>query len=111
VDVKMVKIMVLSDYDIAYDLRGKVVPEDDGHAGTIETSRVMAIRPDLHKMRGKKSENRIPYFRVFRNPDKYWANATNGDPTKASALLGRKVNDYIVKELVEHIKIMLKAPE
>ena len=41
------KVMVLSDYDIAYDLAGKEFPASDGHAGQIETSRMLAIRPDL----------------------------------------------------------------
>jgi creatinine amidohydrolase len=43
------RIMVCSDYDFAFDLRGKDFDERDSHAGTIETSRVMAIRSDLIK--------------------------------------------------------------
>ena len=42
------KTMVLSDYDIAYRLKDEFeLPPKDGHGGMIETSRVMAIRPDL----------------------------------------------------------------
>jgi creatinine amidohydrolase len=110
VDVHDVKLMVLSDYDIAYELRGREVPGDDGHAGTIETSRVMAIKPSLVKNRGRKGAVHIPKFRVLRNPEKYWENATDGDPRKASASLGRRVNDYIVLKLAAYIREMLAQP-
>ena len=57
-----VKTMVLSDYDIAYRLKGDMeIPKNDGHGGMIETSRVMAIRPDLVG----KGEDFIPEFPSF----------------------------------------------
>ena len=56
--------MVCSDYDFAYELKGKYFSDKDGHAGTIETSRVMAIRPDLVKKKGKKSYPKFPRFEI-----------------------------------------------
>ena len=42
-----VRIMVLSDFDFAEELTPKYASAGDGHAGTLETSRVMAIKPEL----------------------------------------------------------------
>ena len=40
------RIVVLCDYDFVYELRGKESPPNDGHAGLLETSRMMAIAPE-----------------------------------------------------------------
>ena len=56
--------MVCCDYDFAYELRGSYFSEEDGHAGTIETSRIMSIRPDLVKGKGVKSFPKFPRFEI-----------------------------------------------
>jgi creatinine amidohydrolase len=98
------KLMVLSDYDIAYELKGKEFDARDGHAGTIETSRVMAIKPKLVKKRGVRNYNRSPRFMVVPDPEKYFPSGVMGDPTKASPAQGRRINEYIIKGLTELIK-------
>jgi creatinine amidohydrolase len=98
------KLMVLSDYDIAYELKGKEFDERDGHAGTIETSRVMAIKPKLVKKRGVRNYNRSPRYMVVPDPERYFPCGVMGDPTKASPAQGRRINEYIVKGLTELIK-------
>ena len=45
--------MVLSDYEYAKELTPEYASEKDGQAGTIETSRVMAIKPELVKETGR----------------------------------------------------------
>ncbi|MCI4361173.1 MAG: creatininase family protein, partial [Thermoplasmata archaeon] len=40
------RAVVLSDYDFVYELRGELAPATDGHAGLLETSRVLALAPD-----------------------------------------------------------------
>ena len=44
--VPALRVAVLSDYDFVYELRGKLAPATDGHAGLLETSRVLAMRPE-----------------------------------------------------------------
>ncbi len=100
------KIMVLSDYDIAYTIKDDAIPEDDGHAGMMETSRVLAITPELVKGKGKKFIPKFPKYRVMRDSEKYFPGGVMGDPTKASAAKGREWNDYIVKELAKLVKEM-----
>jgi len=118
------RIMVCSDYDFAYEFRGKYFSELDGHGGTIETSRVMAIRSDLVKdghggtietsrvmairsdlVKGKGSKNfqQLPRFEVTVEPMKFWPEGIRGDPAEASAEKGRFLNDHIINELVKLI--------
>jgi len=98
------KLMVLSDYDIAYELRGKEFDPRDGHAGTIETSRVMAIKPKLVKKRGVKNFNRPPRFMLTAHPEQYFPSGVMGDASKGSPAQGRRINEYIVNGLTELIK-------
>ncbi len=105
-----VNIMVLSDYDIAYELLGKdaTVPPDDGHSGLIETSRVMAIREELVKGEGVLGKNRPPKFMVVKDPEKHFPSGVMGDPRNASKEKGKEINDYIVGELVKLVEGMGK---
>jgi creatinine amidohydrolase len=102
------RIMVLSDYDFAYEVKGEFgFPENDGHAGAIETSRVMDIRPDLVKGKGVAGELKTPRFEVVADPEKFFFNGVNGDPTLAAAEKGKRMNAYIIEQvakLVEEIK-------
>ena len=41
-----VRIVVLCDYEFVYELRGTEAPASDGHAGLLETSRVLALAPE-----------------------------------------------------------------
>ncbi|MCL4429912.1 MAG: creatininase family protein [Chloroflexi bacterium] len=104
---KKVRIMVLSDYDFAEELAPKYASPDDGHAGTIETSRVMAIKPELIKSKGSASQPKMPRFEVVAHPELYFPSGVHGDPTAASAAKGQKINQYIIDQvgkLVEEIK-------
>jgi creatinine amidohydrolase len=98
---KRPRIMVCSDYDFAYELKGKYFSEKDGHAGTIETSRVMAIKPELIKTRGVKSFPEFPRFEIVADPERYFPSGVIGDPAAASIEKGKKTNEYIVREIVK----------
>ncbi|MEE9150549.1 MAG: creatininase family protein [Thermoplasmata archaeon] len=104
-------IMVLSDYDFAYDLleKDEAIPSDDGHSGLIETSRVMAIREDLVKGRGTPGKSRPPKFMMLKDPEKYFPSGVMGDPTNASKEKGKEINNYIIIELVKLIESMRRS--
>lgn len=95
------KVMVLSDYDIAYDLKGEEFPEDDGHAGQIETSRVLNLRPELVGKARPRGRTRPPRFMIVSDPEKYFPSGIVGDARCASAGKGARIDDYIVKKLCE----------
>jgi len=98
------RIVVLSDYDFAYELRGKQFDEHDGHGGEIETSRILAIRPDLVKGRTEKNFTELPKFEIVANLRDYWPNGIRGDPSKASAEKGRAINKYIISKMLSLAK-------
>lgn len=101
------RIMVLSDYDFAYELKDKYAPANDGHAGAIETSRVMAIKPELVKTPHKPSPSQMPRFEVVADPERFFPSGVHGDPTLATAEKGKKINQYIIEQvekLVEELK-------
>jgi creatinine amidohydrolase len=100
------KIMVLSDYDIAYAMKEIEIPQDDGHAGMIETSRVMAIRPDLVKGSAEPCHPEFPKYRVIKDSEKYFPDGVMGDPQLANKKFGEKANRIIVDELAELIRKM-----
>jgi creatinine amidohydrolase len=107
-DKRKTRIMVLSDYDFAYEVKDqfKVDPRD-GHAGDVETSRVMAIKPDLLKGKGKAGFPQMPRFEVVPDPETYFIGGLAGDPTAASKEKGKKINEYVIEhvaKLVEELK-------
>ena len=101
------KIMVLSDYDIAYTMDEIEIPVGDGHAGMIETSRIMAIRPDLVKGTAEPHNPNFPPFMVLKNPEKLFPTGVMGEPQLASREFGEKANEVIVNRLVELIRKMV----
>jgi creatinine amidohydrolase len=101
---KRPRIMVCSDYDFAYELKGKYFSEKDGHAGTIETSRMMAIRPELIKARGRKSFPALPRFEILADSERYFPSGVIGDPTVGSVEKGRMINRYVIKETAKLVK-------
>jgi creatinine amidohydrolase len=104
VDERDVHVMVVSDYEIL--CRSGKVGEGDGHSGLLETSRVIAIRPDLVGPDRPKGENKMPPFVVLRHPEKYWKEGVTGDSSGSTAEKGRDFNDYVVIEMCRMIKEM-----
>lgn len=101
---KKTRIMVLSDYDFAYELKSKYAAENDGHAGAIETSRVMAIKPEIVKTPHKPAPSKMPRFEVVADPERYFPSGVHGDPTLATAEKGKKINQYIIEQVEKLIK-------
>jgi creatinine amidohydrolase len=99
------KLMFLTDYDIAYRFP---LPESnyrDGHGGIIETSRILALRPELvgkKRPRGRFEDKR---FMIVANPEVCYPEGMVGDATKATADLGNKINEFIFEEMVHLIKL------
>jgi creatinine amidohydrolase len=103
-----IKLMILSDYDIIYKYQGNEFPDWDGHAGSVETSRVIAIKPELVKGSGKLSKVVFPPYRVLPDMESYFPSGVMGDPESASEEKGRKWNDLVIKELKKLITDMVR---
>jgi len=97
------RAMVLSDYDIAYDLAGKEFPASDGHAGQIETSRMLNARPDLVGRSRPVGTTRPPKYMIVNNPEEFIPTGVMGDPRGSSAEKGARIDDYVVENLCDAI--------
>jgi len=100
------RVFVLSDYELLDDFDAKAaagvdLPRWDGHAGAMETSRILALRPDLVRGTGAPHRVHFPAFLVERAPERHFPTGVMGDPTLASAALGRAANRFIADRLVE----------
>jgi creatinine amidohydrolase len=100
------RIFVLTDYELldGFDAKaaaGGDVPRWDGHAGALETSRMLALRPDLVHGRGASHKVHFPDHLVERDASKHFPTGVMGDPTLASEKLGRAANAWIVEKLVK----------
>ncbi len=98
------RVMVVADFDLAVEVKDLGFPESDGHAGALETSRVMDIRPDLVKGKGKPGAMNTPRFEVVADPERYFPNGINGDPTLASKTKGKAINAHIIEQVVKLVK-------
>jgi creatinine amidohydrolase len=103
------RILVLSDYDFVYEMRGKESPSTDGHAGLLETSRVLALAPEtVGPARPVIEYRRIPFLPGAATETE-WPESVMGDTRPASADLGRKIQDHVVARLVETVTTLLPA--
>lgn len=108
------KLLVLSDWDLLRPLQGTVVggvqmPEKDGHAGTAETARVLALDPARVKQPLPANQPfQFKAFRVDPHPERGFPTGVMGNPSLATAEMGRALNAFIVDRLVALIEELRK---
>ena len=95
-----IKIAVLTEYMLAAR-EGKHLIETagDSHAGEIETSRILHSHPLLVKGRAAKEFPSFPTGILVRNKQKFWPGGVWGDPGKASAEKGAKLEQVVIAAL------------
>lgn len=93
------RVLVLSDYDFVYELRGKESPSTDGHGGLLETSRVLALAPDAVGPERPKVEYKLSRFKVGDPTSEEWPESVIGDTASSSAELGHRVQAYVLDRL------------
>jgi len=100
-----IKVGVLSEYDLAYS-KGKELIETygDSHAGEIETSRILFLRPHLVKGCGEPETPTFPNGIIVRDKRKYWRNGIWGNPKKATVEKGERLHDLVISNLVSFIQ-------
>jgi creatinine amidohydrolase len=103
------RVVVLSDYDFVYELRGELAPSTDGHAGLLETSRVLAIAPDsVGPERPNVVHARSPFVPGPPRAED-WPESVMGDTRPASAELGRRLQAHVLTRLDETVRALLPA--
>lgn len=98
------KIAVLTEYQLAAgEGRGLIETVGDSHAGEIETSRMLYSHPHLVKGQGEKEFPSFPMGMLVRNKQKYWPGGVWGDPAKATAEKGAKIEQLVVDALEKFV--------
>jgi creatinine amidohydrolase len=103
------RVLVLSDYDFAYERRGTDAPANDGHGGLIETSRMLHLQPSV--VGAERPIGRRGGSPFIAGPPtlEEWPESVHGDTTTASPELGAKLQSYIVDRLAETVEKFLPA--
>jgi len=103
-------VAVACEYHWAREAGGKELVEtgDDGHAGEIETSRVLAVDPAL--VQGTSPEEYPNFGKPFLARDKRaeWPGGVWGDPAKATAEKGERLYDLTASRLAEVVREMAR---
>jgi creatinine amidohydrolase len=93
-------IAVVAEYALVCQAgEGVIVTPGDCHAGEIETSRLLAMRPDLVKGSAPAEQSTFPQFILVRDKRRYWPGGVGGDPSQASAEKGRHLEELVVAAL------------
>jgi len=105
-------IAVLTEYMLA-SREGREVIETpgDAHAGEIETSRILHSRPHLVKGMAEREFPTFPNGILVRDKRRYWPGGVWGDPAKASADKGRKIEEMVVNGLLRLINELEREEE
>ncbi len=96
------QIAVVTEYLLAAESgRHLIETAGDAHAGEIETSRIMHSHPQLVKGSGVREFPAFPKGILVRNKQRYWPGGVWGDPGKASAAKGARIEQLVVDKLCE----------
>ena len=100
-----IKIAIISEYDTIAEEGKKIVEtKGDGHAGEIETSRLLYLAPNLVKGRAKEEYPVFPVPFIVRDKVKYWKDGVWGNPAKANMEKGRRLFAISVDKVIEIVK-------
>jgi len=95
-----IRIAVLNEYQLAAG-EGKDLVETpgDSHAGEIETSRLLYTHPHLVQGTSPAERPTFPTGILVRNKRRFWPGGVWGDPGKASADKGERIEALVVAAL------------
>lgn len=94
------RIAVLTEFMLASrEGQGLIETQGDAHAGEIETSRLLHSHPHLVKGTAPAEFPQFPAGILVRDKRQYWKSGVWGDPQKASAEKGAKLEEAVVNAL------------
>jgi creatinine amidohydrolase len=98
-------IAVVSEYDLARDVgQGVIETAGDSHAGEIETSRILHSHPHLVKGSAPKEFPAFPPGILVRDKRHYWPGGVWGDPGKATAEKGARLEELVAGRLITLVR-------
>ncbi len=99
-------VALLSEWDVLFGyagetVNGETIPQRDGHAGTMETARIMDLREELVKETpGEHLPNDEGYV-LSPTPEDALPDGYIGDPSQATVKLGRVLHTLAVDALAD----------
>lgn len=100
-----IRLAVLSLLDLGMPAWQEVITtKDDSHAGEVETSIMLHLRPHLVGEARPRERPHFPEHLLVRDKLRYWPGGVWGDASYASEGKGRKLFDLSVAALVRLIK-------
>ncbi len=100
-----IRLATLSILDLAMDgWQEVIVTKDDFHAGEVETSVMLHLRPQLVGEARPREWPRFPKHLLVRDKLRYWPGGVWGDASHASERKGKKLFDLSVEALLRLIK-------
>jgi creatinine amidohydrolase len=101
------RIAVVTEYELAKDEgRGIIETPGDAHAGEIETSRIMHSHPQLVQGTAPEEYPTFPIGVLVRDKRRYWPGGVWGDPAKATADKGVRIEELVARKVVELVKAL-----
>jgi creatinine amidohydrolase len=97
--------------EIHGEISGLITDERDGHAGEVETSLMMHLRPDLIQGSAEAEYPDFPKYILSRDPRRYWPGGIWGDPARASREKGERLFQAEVEKLAGLIDRMRRFSE
>jgi creatinine amidohydrolase len=100
-----ISVAVVSEFDLAQEQgRGLIETAGDAHAGEIETSRILHSHPHLVKGTSPREFPSFPSGILVRDKRTYWPGGVWGDPGKASAEKGARLEKMVVDSLLTLVR-------
>lgn len=101
------RIAVVTEYELAkQEGRGLVETVDDAHAGEIETSRIMHSHPHLVQGTSPEEYPCFPTGILVRDKRRYWPGGVWGDPAKATAEKGQRLEALVADKVVALVQAL-----
>jgi len=100
-----IRVAVLSILNLGMDgWHEIIVTEDDSHAGEVETSVMLHLRPQLVGEARPREWPRFPRHLLVRDKLRYWPGGVWGDASQATRKKGQQLFDLSVTALVQLVQ-------
>jgi len=100
-----ISVAVVTEFDLAKEQgRGLIETAGDAHAGEIETSRILYSHPHLVKGTAPCEFPTFPSGILVRDKRRFWPGGVWGDPGKATADKGARLEKMVVDALLNLVQ-------
>lgn len=100
-----IKLAVVCDLDLVMEVSGDLLETPrDGHAGEIETSRMMYLHPDAVGVPPGEEYPELPPGHIVPDPENYWPGGVWGNPQAATAEKGRIIVERSAEALAKIVQ-------